>query len=227
MCGTIKNTHESKLVRTLMDIVGLGDVLKKDALPMGNYGPHSIIKNMIIEENGELKAVDAKWWYSCEPVNGALKGIQNKTTFNAHDLKRPTWVEPIKCRRGVIFADAIGESDTNSKGKQRKYLMEAKSGLMLGTLYKKWPGNMYSCAVITRDPHPVFSQYHKVSIPMFLPHDANFIKLWLDSKIEKHPEIDSILSNPRIYSDFTVTHVKTFIRSEHLNPSELMEKDAA
>jgi len=50
--------------------------------------------------------------------------------------------------------------------------MEAADGILLGGLYRAWAlGDdlVYSCTVITCNPHKRFSAYHDKSVPLMLP----------------------------------------------------------
>lgn len=51
--------------------------------------------------------------------------------------------------------------------------------MILGAVYQAFPNGKYSCAVITRDEHPRFAPYHDKAFPLFLPHNLDFLKLWL------------------------------------------------
>jgi len=64
--------------------------------------------------------------------------------------------------------------------KKNQYLMEGNDGFILGALYKESEsedGPVYSAVNITRPPHPERSRYHEKSVPLFLPPDAEFLKL--------------------------------------------------
>jgi hypothetical protein len=47
------------------------------------------ITGMIIQEEGELKSVDATWWFDCQEVDGELVVNNKRTTFNARNLTSP------------------------------------------------------------------------------------------------------------------------------------------
>lgn len=90
-----------------MVIVGLEDLV----LTGGDFRPQGKLSGVLIAENDEIRAVDVIWWYAWQQKNGRLRPNQRFTTFNAHRLRLPTWREPIAVRRGLVFADAIGESN--------------------------------------------------------------------------------------------------------------------
>lgn len=76
----------------------------------------------------------------------------------------------------------------------------------MGCLYNRFQNGRYSCAVITRD----HTEYHENAFPMMLPYDANFLKLWLSNTPPDDPVITELLNQPKIFTDLTVTPVKTY-----------------
>lgn len=185
------------------------------------------IKGMVIQENGQLKAVNATWWFDCTELDGTLVVNNSRTTFNARNLTSPYWKGAIRHHRGIAIATAIGEGK-NINGKNRHYFVEGQTPLLLGTVYRPFPNGLYSTAVITRDSHPRFEPYHDKAFPLFLPHDPQFLKLWLDNDIpETHPAIAHLLVNPRIFNDLKITPVKTFKDAVATGETELLEADQA
>lgn len=107
------------------------------------------------------------------------------------------------------MATALGEGKEVA-GKKRSYFIEGERPLLLGAVYRSFPNNLYSTAIITRDAHPRFDEYHDKAFPLFLPDDKQFVKLWLSDAPESHPEIAHLLENPGIFTRLKVTPVKTF-----------------
>jgi putative SOS response-associated peptidase YedK len=164
--------------------------------------------DLIIEEDNELKSVQATWWYDCfDSPSGFTVG--RNTTFNARALEKPYWQEPLHNGRGIVIATGIGESKLVGKTKHQ-YYMQSKEPFVLGALYKKHQSGHYSCAVITRDAHPKMESYHDKAFPCFLPPEPEFIKLWLSKDIQNHSEIDFVLAHPALYPTLKVQRVKTY-----------------
>jgi putative SOS response-associated peptidase YedK len=139
------------------------------------------------------------------------------TSFNARDLNKPLWRDAAQHRRGLIFATELGER----QGKDQ-YLMRSSSGFALGVGYKDWPkpqggDALRSMAVITRPPHPCFSQYHDKSIPLFIQLEAELIKEWLSPSLITSPAIEHLLAHPTITSDLEVSRVRTYTHAERLS----------
>lgn len=178
------------------------------------------IKNLVIREEGQLKTVDATWWFECSEDNGQLQVNNNLTTFNARNLKSPYWRHAIRHNRAIVMATELGEG----KGKV-KYLMESESPLLIGAVYRKFSNDLYSTAVITRDSHPRFDQYHDKAFPLFLPNDIRLLNLWLSDEPETHPEIAYLLENPRVFNNLKVTPVKTFKDAVPTGEPEFLEAD--
>ena len=102
--------------------------------------------------------------------------------------------------------------------------MRAEEAFALGILYKDWDANTRSFAVITRDAHPRFAQYHEKSTPLFFPLDADTIKTWLREDLT-HPGVQQLLAQARLPSDFHVTPVKTYKHADARGETRLLEKD--
>lgn len=172
------------------------------------------IKDLIINDEGQLKTVDATWWYECKEDDGQLIVDNKLTTFNARNLTSRYWKAGIRHNRAIVLATAIGEGKDEitavNKKKKHSYFVEGETPLLIGAVYRKYENNLYSTAIITRDEHPRFSPYHSKAFPLFLPADPEFLKLWLSDEPETHPAIAHLLENPRIFNTLKVTEVKTF-----------------
>lgn len=169
-------------------------------------GSQKSITDVIINPAGEVKTVDAVWWYDCKPDWDNLVP-QAKYGFNARHLNYPIWQDALRHRRAIVLATGIGEARQRDKA---KFLMRSDEVFALGALYNSYPNGRYSVTIITRNPHPRFSEYHEKALPFFLPMDQEFIKLWLDPSVECHPEIDHELGNPKLRPTFHVQQVKTY-----------------
>ncbi len=178
------------------------------------------IKDLVIREDGQLKCVNATWWFECSEENGELHVNNSLTTFNARNLKSPYWRHAIRHHRAIVMATELGEG----KGKI-KYLMESETPLLIGAVYRKFPNDLYSTAVITRDSHPRFDQYHDKAFPLFLPNDPHFLRLWLSDEPETHPEIAHLLEHPKVFNHLKVTPVKTFKDAVPTGETEYLEAD--
>lgn len=44
------------------------------------------IKDLIIREDGQLRTINATWWYECQQEADMLRVNNSKTTFNARNL---------------------------------------------------------------------------------------------------------------------------------------------
>ena len=164
--------------------------------------------DLVIEEDGEYKTVQATWWFDCfDSEEGTLVG--SRITFNARNLDSPYWKDSLKTKRGLVFATGIGESKMVGKTKHQ-YYMNSDSVFVLGALYRKIGEGRYSCAVITRDAHEKMEPYHDKAFPCFLPLEDDFLKIWLDKSIAEHPRIDFVLNHPTLYPTLTVQRVKTY-----------------
>lgn len=190
------------------------------------------IKDLIIREDGEVKTVDATWWYQCSEVDGQLVVDNSLTTFNARNLENRYWRDGIRHHRAIVVASAIGEGKEETKivdGKEKKkkysYLVEGDTPLYIGAVYRRFPHNLYSTAIITRNEHPRFAPYHDKAFPLFLPNDPAFLELWLSDEPETHPAIAHLLENPRIFNTLKITEVKTFKDAKPLGITVVLEPD--
>ncbi len=164
--------------------------------------------DMVIQEDGKIKRVKATWWFDCFDTSEGLM-VGNRTTFNARNLASPFWKHALRNNRGIVFATGLGESKLVGKTKHQ-YYMQSDSIFALGALYQKFDNDQYSCAVITRDAHAKMEPYHDKAFPGFLPMQADFLKLWLDKSIARHPQIDQVLFEPKLYPTLHVQRVKTY-----------------
>lgn len=232
MCGYLQQQFGGKInFSQSLKSSGLDDLFAEfDNRPAGkiNIVPavaglaHRKIPDVVVEENGQRKLIDATWWFHCGEHEGELY-TKNYKSFNARDLGRKLWRDALETQRGIAVATGLGESRLLGKeGKTKhQFLMLADEPLLFGVLYERFPNNLYSAAVITRDAQLGFDQYHDSAFPMFLKPDKEFIDLWLNSKIPStHPDIADALKKPHWYSDLAVTRVKTFSGGQLFKNSE-------
>jgi putative SOS response-associated peptidase YedK len=166
------------------------------------------VKRLLVREDGHLKLIDATWWFQCSLTNGILRAGP-KHTFNARNLDLDVWRTAIQQQRGILVATGIGEA-IEKDGKKSQFLVESDEPLLLGCLYQKFENGAYSCAVITRGAHPRFINFHDDAFPLMLPRDPAFLNLWLSDTPAEHPAIAALLDQPKIFSNLTVTPVKTY-----------------
>lgn len=186
--------------------------------------PEAQIKGLIVREDDRPKLVDATWWYACDERGDTLRPNMDAETFNARRLHLDRWRDPINHRRGIAMATAIGEAIT-SNGKKTQFFVEGKMPLLMGCLYQKFSNGRYSCAVITRDPHLRFKDYHDEAFPLMLPPDPIFLKLWLSDTPADDPAIAELLKQPKIFTDLIVTPVKTYKDAAPKGSSNLVHAD--
>ncbi|MEM7293515.1 MAG: SOS response-associated peptidase family protein [Pseudomonadota bacterium] len=215
---------DSPVVQELMIKIGLGDLVGK--VRGGQSYLRQSLRDMIFATPALLHMRDAVWWYAHKRQEGRYVPDWDITSFNARNLDRPRWREALQYRRGLVIVDTLGESNPvpNRKTPQR-YLMESEEPLLIGTVYKEWDDGTLSAAVITRDPHPGYSRFHKKSMPLFLPEDPDFISVWLDPNIRTHPMIDAVLAEPKLYHDLYVTPVVSYKSAKPQGETERLERD--
>lgn len=174
---------------------------------------------LLIEEDGQLKRVEAIWWFdaSCQKYqqNEQIDSATNvtilgrRTSFNARNLDSPFWKGALNKHRGIVFANHLGESKLVGKTKHQ-YLMQSKEPFLLGAVYRKLANGDYCCAIITSDAHPKMTPYHEKAFPLFLPVDNAFLLLWLSKQNAEHTHIQHLLNEPKLYPKLHVQRVKTY-----------------
>lgn len=216
MCGYVRRHIGPRTLQEFLTLLGAENVLDdtSDDAVLQHFYPafggniNRTIDGLLINEGGQLKLVDATWWYDCSEIDGELV-VGPRWTFNARNLELGYWRDAIKNRRAIVIASGIGEGKTVD-GKNLHYLVTTERLMLLGAVYRGFPSGKYSCAIITRDAHPRFEPYHDKAFPLFLPYNTEFLKLWLSDAGDDHPQIAHLLEAPRIFSDLTITQVKTF-----------------
>ena len=163
---------------------------------------------LLIQEDDDYKQVNAVWWFDAFDTDGITK-LGNRTSFNARNLSSPFWKHALNTKRGVILASELGESKLVGKTKHQ-YLMQSNQAFLLGALYKRLKNGDYCCAIITRDAHPKMAPYHDKAFPLFLPLDIKFTHLWLGHEAAEHPQIQSLLEQPKLFPSLHVQRVKTY-----------------
>lgn len=231
MCGYARR-HVS--AQQLNDLVGLLDSARIDFragveslahfYPAFGGSAGRQLNDLIIREGGQLKTVDATWWFDCQPLDDTLIVNNTRTTFNARNLASPYWRGAIRHNRGVFVATGIGEGKMTD-GKNRHFLVESEQPILLGCVYRRFENGCYSTAIITRDEHLRFGKYHDKAFPLMLPHDKQFLGLWLGDEREDHPAIADLLENPRIFTNLKITPVKTFKDAKPLGDAEFLAAD--
>lgn len=215
MCGYVRRHIANKDLKEFMDLLDLGDLFPETGggelqhfYPAFGKNASRRIDDLIIREDGQLKRVNATWWFDCSEVDGQLI-VGDRTTFNARNLDSSYWKGAIRHSRAIVVGTGLGESKLIN-GKKHQFLMRSVKPILLGAVYRRFPNHLYSCAVITRDSHPRFNAYHDKAFPLFLPYDKDFLQLWLSAEREDHPTIASLLDQPKLFADLDVSEVKTF-----------------
>lgn len=231
MCGYVRRHVGPKTLREFLDLIGYKgyydepdeEPVTKHFYPAFGGDPNRTIEGLLVEEEGELKLVDATWWYDCHEIDGELT-VGHKTTFNARNLHIPFWREAIESHRAIVIATGIGEGK-KIDGKDKHFLVTSERLMLLGAVYQKFPSGKYSCAIITRDEHYRFTPYHDKAFPLFLPYNVEFLKLWLSKVDDTNTQIAQLLSAPRIFADLTITPVKTFKGGVSVGTTEYLKAD--
>lgn len=231
MCGYVRRHVDPKTLREFLHLIGyMGnfDVAEEEPImkhfyPAFGGDPNRTIEGLLIEEDGELKLVNATWWYDCHEIDGELR-VGPKTTFNARNLHIPFWKEAIAGHRAIVIATGLGEGKTID-GKDKHFLVTSERLMLLGAVYQKFPSGKYSCAIITRDEHERFAPYHDKAFPLFLPFNLEFLKVWLSNVDDSSAPIARLLSAPRIFADLQITPVKTFKGGVSVGPTEYLKAD--
>lgn len=226
MCGYFGFRKRGGATSTVLDALGLSEYVEGPRLL------RRVIPGLITHENGNYQQSKAMWWFAHEKNSDGMYEPNFKyTTFNARNVDSNFWKPHLNQRRGIFLASEIGESQ-GAVSNAKKYLMTSERGLILGAIYNDWHNEdgsvQRSVAVITRDPHKRFSQYHDKSIPCFLPADLDVIKHWLDPTINANDAlIQSLLDQPTITEDLSVQQVKTYSKAEALGDPERLKKDSS
>ena len=116
MCGYLRRHIKPRTLRAFLELLGLksyGEQWESDdpALdepvlehfyPAFGGAVNKTIKGLLINEGGELKLVDATWWYHAEEVNGQLVLGKNRT-LNARNLHHKFWRDAIEHHRAIAI----------------------------------------------------------------------------------------------------------------------------
>lgn len=119
------------------------------------------------------------------------------------------------------MATGLGESKWWA-GKKTQYLMEGGKPFLLGALYRPFANGCVSCAVITRDSHPRFDQYHDKAFPCFVPADPYFVNQWLNADGSVPEMVSRYLSQPQITVPLRVAPVKAFKHGKITSDADLL-----
>ena len=233
MCGYIRRVNDSPAVQIMLNQIGLGH-LASDFVgteldgtthfyPAFGGNPDRQISNLIVPGADGPRTVDATWWFDCEPAGDSLK-VGPRTTFNARNLDSHYWKGALRHHRGLVVATGLGESKMID-GKKRQFLMEGDAPFLLGALFRSFDNGCYSCAIITRDSHPRFDQYHDKAFPCFLPASAYFVDQWLNANGTVPDQAAHYLAHPKIVVPLRVEAVKTFKRGQIGTAAEMLSAD--
>ncbi|WP_323816572.1 SOS response-associated peptidase family protein [Cellvibrio sp. NN19] len=237
MCGYLRRHVTPRDLRAFLDLLGVKsndidwgenepeyDIPKLEHFyPAWGGNTSRTIKRLLVEEQGELKLVDATWWYHAQEVDGQVV-LGSKKTFNARNLHYAFWSNAINHRRAIAIVTGVGEGK-NVNGKDVHYLIESDDFLLLGAVYQRFPSGQYTCSIITRDSDPQYQLYHENSFPLFLPNDVETLKLWLGTATADHPKIKEMLDNPKVVNDLAITPVKTFKDAVPTGPTEYLKAE--
>lgn len=229
MCGYVRRHIPNKILREFMELLQQPGLFPEEGgeelthyYPAFGKDPSKTI-DIIIRDEGQLRRVNATWWFDCAEQDGKLV-VGDRTTFNARNLDSPYWKSAIRSRRAIIVCTGLGESKIID-GKKHQYLMTSTKPIFIGAVYRKFPGDLHSCALITRDSHPRFDAYHDKAFPLFLPYDSAFLELWLSDEREDHPAIAALLDQPKLFPTLKVQQVKTFKQERAIATSVTLHSD--
>lgn len=220
MCGYVRRVTNSPAVRELLEEIGLESLAGEfeEAMPASGDtiehfypafgGTPRYIRKLIVSTTPRPMTVDAVWWFDCEAEGDSLK-VGKRTTFNARNLDSPYWTGALRHHRGLVVATGLGESKIID-GKKHQYLMQAQKPFLLGALFRPFPNGCFSCAIITRESHPRFDQFHDKAFPCFLPADPDFVDLWLNHTADVPGPVAAYLEHPKLVVPLRVSEVKTF-----------------
>lgn len=218
MCGFIQRVSDSPAVKALLLDLGMNNLVFNS----GDFVPGSQVDIALADP--QLRAIRTTWWFL---IGSDGKPNYTYSTFNARRLDGKMWRGPINTSRCVIPATAFGES-IGTGGKKRSYLIKSDSAVLLGGLYRHYDtsrGPVTGMAVITCSPHSRLSQYHDKACPLFLPHDTDFIKQWLDPNVGVTKAMLDVIKQPLLTTGFTVVPVKTTRNHTQVAPVERLEAD--
>lgn len=232
MCGYVRRHIGPKTLNEFLELLGITGYYEdensepelKHFYPAFGGNPNRTIEGLIIAEEGELKLVNATWWYDCSEVDGEFT-VGERTTFNARNLEGRYWKSAIRHRRAIVVATGLGEGKIID-GKNKHFLVTSDRLLLLGAVYQRFPSGRYSCAIITRDSHPRFEPYHDKAFPLFLPYNKEFLKLWLSQADEQQPQIAHLLASPKIFANLSILPVKTLKGGVATGEMEYLEADS-
>lgn len=235
MCGYIRRVTDSPAVGEVLDQIGLGHLAERFSgdsfgdlahfYPAFGGNPNRKITNLIVPGVDGATTVDATWWFDAEPEGDTLR-LGSRTTFNARNLNSPYWKGALKHHRALVVATGLGESKWVD-GKKTQYLMEGERPFLLGALFRPFDNGCYSCAIITRDSHPRFDQYHDKAFPCFIPPAADFVDQWLNVEGEVPSQVASYLEHPQIVVPLHVEAVKAFKHARLGDAAEVLAADPA
>src|SRR5690606_4638803 len=108
MCGYLRRHIKPRTLREFLDLLGLksyGEQWPEDDeawdIPvLEHFYPafggdiNKQIKGLLINEGGELKLVDATWWYDAKEIDGTLI-LKGEKSINARNLYKNSWREAI------------------------------------------------------------------------------------------------------------------------------------
>lgn len=232
MCGYLRRHIGPANLQKFLDLIEMPQLefhFSEDGRPQHFYPafggvPKRRINDLVVREEGHLRTVNATWWYKCQEDGSNLQVINRQTTFNARNLHLDLWKEAIHSRRGIAVATEIGEA-IGEKGKEKRFFVHGSQPLLLGCLYQRFSNGLYSCAVITRRAHQRFADFHDDAFPLMLPYDPAILRLWLSDTPADHPSISALLEEPRIFTDLTVTPVKTYKDAKAIGVSYWLPSD--
>jgi len=230
MCGFVQLDTDNEYIPEVLSAIGCESV--GESFPKGqglrNYYPafggywHRSFEHLIIQDNPDTpRTVNATWWFDCQ-AQGEELIVNDRVTFNARNLDSPFWKGALNHKRALVLATAIGESQRVGKTKHQ-YLMRSEKPFLLGALYRQFDNQLYSCAVITRDPHPRLKQFHEKSTAFFLPIDKKIIQTWLYGPLDE--TLQQALQQAALPVSLEVGRVKSFKSGLWMGQTQIIPND--
>ncbi|MCW8884933.1 MAG: SOS response-associated peptidase [Motiliproteus sp.] len=231
MCGYIGNTTDDPLTRTLMEILGMADLLP-DLQDNPGSGPASEI-DIIAKGQRGTQVSTATWWLLLDAEADQGFKPSRYTSFNTRSdkLNQPSSAgyHPFRQSRCIIPASYIIEGEGPKNARRYHRIVPQHHGFALGGLYRQWThpqsGEVKTaCSVITLPPHRNWQNIHSKSTPLFLPADQpQLIQDWLDPKITDVDRFRPLLE-PRFYDRLSCTPIQRPSQQTATGPSVMVDQ---
>jgi len=163
---------------------------------LGTFTPMSNIPVLHLNVVGMRRITPMRWgWYN-HKLSDPRKGFSHLHARSEEIDRTPTWIEPFRHSRGVVFTKAFNIGEELPNGKTKQWVCSRADGqpVAIAVIYSAWDtsfGRIHTCVMVTTESCPPLNMKDN-RMPALLC-DLEEIRTWLGETDDSMAEIKALL----------------------------------